>query len=139
MVPNRPARVVVVGVCASGKTTLVRGLRREGVEALNVAQEHSNVAHLWQHPEPDYLVYLEANLDTIRERRPVSWGRKRLQVQRQRLEHARRHCWFFLETDGLNEGQMVAAVKTGLEREGVDAGRQSPSQPWPARTRRIPG
>ena len=34
-------RIAIVGICASGKTTLVRGLREAGYDAYNVAQEHS--------------------------------------------------------------------------------------------------
>ena len=32
--------VAVVGVCAYGKTTLVKGLQARGFAAYNVAQEH---------------------------------------------------------------------------------------------------
>lgn len=124
MVPSRPVRVVVVGVCASGKTTLVQNLRSWGIDAVSVAQEHSNVAQLWRHPEPDYLVYLEAGLEAIRYRRPVGWGGARLRLQRQRLEHARRHCWFYLRTDGLNEEQVATAIRTGLQLEGADRSRR---------------
>ena len=31
-------RIAIVGICASGKTTLVRGLREAGYDAYNVAQ-----------------------------------------------------------------------------------------------------
>ena len=41
-------RVVVAGVCVSGKTTLVKSLRELGIDD-NVAQEHSIVKKLWNH------------------------------------------------------------------------------------------
>ena len=56
-------KVAVVGVCASGKTTLVSALRQFGIDAVDVAQEHSLVPHMWQViTRPDVLIYLDAGL-----------------------------------------------------------------------------
>src|SRR6476660_778659 len=41
-------RVVVVGVCSSGKSTLVGRLKTAGYDAHACSQEHSYVPHLWQ-------------------------------------------------------------------------------------------
>ena len=38
--------IVVAGVCASGKTTLVKSLQNLGIDAHNVAQEHSSIKTL---------------------------------------------------------------------------------------------
>ncbi|HEX5503007.1 MAG TPA: hypothetical protein VFW96_10315, partial [Thermomicrobiales bacterium] len=46
-------RVVVVGPCAAGKTTLVARLRARGHDAAVCAQEHSGVPYLWQLTRPD--------------------------------------------------------------------------------------
>ena len=62
-------RVAVVGRCASGKSTLVAALQELGVDAYAVAQEHSAVPTLWQHADPDLLIYLDVDLETIRSRR----------------------------------------------------------------------
>ena len=94
-------KISVVGVCASGKTTLVRGLKALGYDAYVVAQEHSCVKTLWQKRQPDLLILLDANLQTIRQRRQVSWGEERLTVQKERLSHARQHADLFLPTDSL--------------------------------------
>ena len=39
--------IAIVGVCASGKTTLVQGLKTAGFNAYNVAQEHSCIKKFW--------------------------------------------------------------------------------------------
>ena len=52
--PGRP-RIVVVGPCASGKSTLVSGLREHGYDALASGQEHSEVHHLWRRTNPDVV------------------------------------------------------------------------------------
>ena len=53
-------RIAIVGVCASGKTTLVAGLRAAGYDAYNVAQEHSCVHDFWAKKNPDMLVMIDA-------------------------------------------------------------------------------
>ena len=49
-------KIAVVGVCASGKTTLVQGLREEGYDAYNVAQEHSGIHDFWNKRQPNIIV-----------------------------------------------------------------------------------
>src|SRR5919206_4073660 len=66
---ERVARIAVVGVCGSGKTTIVEQLRRMGYDAYVVSQEHSIIRDLWNHREPAALVFLEARLETVRARR----------------------------------------------------------------------
>jgi guanylate kinase len=108
--------IVVVGVCASGKTTLVDGLCARGYRARSVAQEHSAVPRLWTFHAPDFLVVLDCGLATIRKRRRVPWGEERLQAQRRRLSHARRHCQLYLCTDDLSVEEMIDCVLSALEK-----------------------
>lgn len=112
---DRPFRIAVVGVCASGKSTLVRGLRELGYDAYAVAQEHSGVPYLWSRRAPSFLVVLDATYDTVRQRRPVSYGPERLAQQRQRLRHAREHCDFFLATDDYTIEEVRAHVVAAIE------------------------
>ena len=105
--------IVVVGVCASGKTTLVDGLC-PGAGARSVAQEHSAVPRLWTFHAPDFLVVLDGGLATIRKRRRVPWGEERLQAQRRRLSHARRHCQLYLCTDDLSVEELIDYVLSAL-------------------------
>ncbi len=53
--PGRPkaeesTKIVVVGPCAAGKSTLVETLQVRGYDAHVSGQEHSAIASLWQHP-----------------------------------------------------------------------------------------
>ena len=100
----------VVGNCAAGKTTLVNGLTEHGYRAVNIAQEHSIVKHLWQRKNPDYLVCLSCTLATAKNRREIYWGQERLDDQWQRLAHARAHCDLYLPTDDLTIEEVLQTV-----------------------------
>lgn len=103
-------RVVVAGVCVSGKTTLVKSLQKLGIDAYNVAQEHSTIRKLWNSKKPDILVVLDAKLVTIRQRRVVPWGQERLVVQHERLVDACEHADLYLQTDDLSKDDVVRKV-----------------------------
>jgi hypothetical protein len=107
-------RVVVCGVCVSGKTTLVTRLRELGVEAYNVAQEHSGVRKLWRKKCPDVLVMLDVTLPVIRTRRDVPWGEERLVLQRERLRDARENVDLYIQTDPLSREEVVEQVLAHL-------------------------
>lgn len=89
-------RVAVVGVCGSGKSTVVAGLRSRGFDAYDVAQEHSVVAGLWRHQSPDVLVVLAVDLETVRARRAPDWPGWIYDLQVQRLADARQHASILL-------------------------------------------
>lgn len=103
-------RIAVVGVCAAGKTTLVNGLKKSGLDAVNVPQEHSCVKMLWKKHSPDILVMLDAKLATIRKRRTVPWGEERLKIQHERLRTAREQADLYIETDGLTIEEVLRRV-----------------------------
>ena len=65
-----PTQIKLVGVCASGKSTLLHTLRAAGFDVLPCAQEHSYVPDLWRrlHP-PDLLIFLDAQPATVAHRR----------------------------------------------------------------------
>jgi hypothetical protein len=94
----RPLRVAVVGHCASGKTTLVGALRRAGYDAHAVAQEHSAIAWLWKHSEPDALIYIHVPLETVRARRGEEWPQAVYDAQEERLADARAHADLILDS-----------------------------------------
>ena len=108
-------KIVIVGPCASGTTTLAEGLRRLGYDAHPCAQEHSYVPDMWRMSSPDVLVYLDATMETIRRRREVSWGEEHLAAENRRLAHARHHCDLYLATDALSREQVLAEVQQFLE------------------------
>lgn len=95
-------RIAIVGICASGKTTLVRGLRAAGYDAYNVAQEHSCVHDFWNKHHPDVLVMIDATLAAVHKRRVVYWGQDRIDVQHKRLADARKHADLYIQTDDLD-------------------------------------
>ncbi len=106
--------VVVVGVCSSGKSTLVRALRDRGYHARSVSQEHSYVPHLWERSNPDVLVYLDAGVHTIRGRGRTRWRQSLLDEEHRRLQHARDHCHLYIPTDGLSPKDVASRVVTFL-------------------------
>lgn len=85
---NDRRRIVVVGPCASGKTTLVERLGELGYDARVVAQEHSVIRDLWQKRNPDVVVALDLDLEQVRERRSPTWSADIYRVQHERLDEA---------------------------------------------------
>jgi deoxyadenosine/deoxycytidine kinase len=108
--------IVVVGVCSSGKSTLVRTLRDKGYNAHAVSQEHSYVPQLWQRSDPDVLIYLDANIHTIRGRGRTRWRQPLLDEEHRRLQNARDHCHLYIPTDGLAPADVASRVVTFLKK-----------------------
>lgn len=110
--------IVVVGVCASGKTTLSTGLRELGYHVRSFAQEHSVSGRLWQRLEPDFLIVLNCSYETIGRRKRISWGLKRYEAQQKLLENAREHADLIVETDNFTPKELIDFVVSELERYG---------------------
>lgn len=123
--PNRigaPLPVIkVVGVSASGKSTLVKQLRRAGYDARPVSQEHSNIGDLWQQfDQPTILIYLDVDLATQRQRRPdVTWEAALLQLEQARLRHAWEHADLKINTVTLSAEIVAKIALTFLAQEGI--------------------
>jgi hypothetical protein len=100
---NPSLSIAVVGVCASGKSTLAAALRVRGFVAREVSQEHSYVPYMWQRvSNPDILIFLDAGLDAIRQRRSdPQWPQWILELEVARLRHARGFCDLYIMTDRL--------------------------------------
>lgn len=102
--PDQEGRVFplikIVGVSASGKSTLVRGLRAAGYNARPISQEHSNVPDLWeQFDRPEILIFLDLSQEAQRERRPdVSWSPLWYRTELNRLHHARSRADLKIDT-----------------------------------------
>lgn len=111
-------KVAVVGACASGKSTLVSSLREVGYKARHVAQEHSYVPNMWQRIcQPDVLIYLDVNYESIRTRRPhLDFRPEHLAEQNRRLAHARQHCHLYLDTNELNPTQVQDQTLSFLQQ-----------------------
>jgi GTPase SAR1 family protein len=86
--PASNVSIVVVGPCASGKTTLVDALKERGYDARVVAQEHSIIRDLWRKRNPDVVIALDLDLEKVRERRSPTWSSDIYEAQHQRLRDA---------------------------------------------------
>jgi energy-coupling factor transporter ATP-binding protein EcfA2 len=103
-------RVVVVGPCASGKSTLVRNLRDLGIDARVSGQEHSAIRNLWQTLSPDLLIALDIDLETVRTRRSANWPENLYDVQHARLREAFEVADALVDTAKVSEEEVVALV-----------------------------
>ena len=108
-------RVVLVGVCGSGKTSLAQELVALGYEVRECRQEHSGVPHMWQViSRPDFLIYLDASEDVVERRGRHQYVPGLYEEQRRRLRHARAHCDLYVMTDELTVAQVLARVRDHL-------------------------
>lgn len=110
-------KIAIVGVCSSGKTTLVAGLKAAGYDAYNVAQEHSCVHNFWAYHKPDVLVMIDATMSAIHKRRKVYWGGERLVEQHKRLADAKAHADLYLQTDCFSADEVRRLVIDFLKKK----------------------
>jgi len=114
--PHAPLRVGVIGVCGSGKSTLVAGLKALGYEARQIDQEHSYVPDLWcRFSRPYVLVYLEASDATVEARIGPLIHSSILPAQRQRLAQARSRAHVRVDTDGKSASEVLREVVAAIE------------------------
>jgi hypothetical protein len=113
-------KIVVVGPCASGKSTLVAALRALGYDAHVSGQEHSEIATLWQHSQPDVLIALDVDIAAVRNRRGDSWPEWLHDLQVQRLGDASRAANLAIDTTTLSPQIVVDRVVAYLERPQAD-------------------
>jgi len=109
-------KIVVVGPCAAGKSTLVAALRALGYDAHVSGQEHSEIATLWQHSQPDVLIALDADISAVRNRRGESWPEWLHDLQVRRLVAASQAADLAIDTSTLSTHTVVARVLAYLER-----------------------
>lgn len=113
-VDSKPPRIVVVGVCGSGKSMLAEGLKAAGYDAHAVAQEHSIVPELFLHLNPDLIIYLSASDETVAARKKTGWEHGQLEAQRRRLKRAREQAHMHFQTDNVEPAELVQKVKKAL-------------------------
>ena len=118
---NKLPLIKVIGVSASGKSTLVRGLRAAGYNARPVSQEHSNVPDLWrQFDKPALLIFLDLTQEGQRARRPdVSWSPAWYRTELNRLHHARSHADLQIDTSEQSPEQVREIALLFLRHQNI--------------------
>lgn len=127
--PARLTLIKVVGVSASGKSTLVAGLRKAGFDARPVSQEHSDVADLWRRfDSPRLLLFLDVSLDAQRARRgDVTWSATAHSAEQRRLADAREHADLVINTTAMAPESVLEVALAYLRRRGAHgAGERLP-------------
>jgi hypothetical protein len=114
--PAASRKIVVVGPCAAGKSTLVTALRELGYDAHVSGQEHSEIAMLWQHSQPDVLIALGVDMSAVRDRRGGSWPEWLHDLQVRRLAAASRAANLAIDTTELSPQSVVDRVVAYLQR-----------------------
>jgi chloramphenicol 3-O-phosphotransferase len=110
-----PRKIVVVGPCAAGKSTLVSALRALGYNAHVSGQEHSEIATLWQHSQPDVLITLDVDISAVRDRRGGLWPEWLHDLQVRRLAAATQAADLSIDTTALSPQTVVDYVVAYLE------------------------
>jgi guanylate kinase len=111
-------KIGIIGPCAAGKTTLIEGLKKYGIPAKHIAQEHSYVADMWrQLVKPDVLIYLDVSYMISLERRKMDWSEAEYEEQLNRLINARQNADLYLKTDEMTPNQVLEQVVDFLNRE----------------------
>lgn len=114
----------IVGVCASGKSTLIEGLSARGYRARHIAQEHSYVKDMWRRiTNPDILIFLDTTFDMACDRRKMDWTYEDYLEQQRRVSHARENADFYLDTTFLTPEIALNQVLAYLENEEFGCSR----------------
>ncbi len=107
-IPISEFLIGVVGVCASGKSTLIKGLTARGYNCRHIAQEHSYVQDMWQRiTRPDVLIYLAVSYEKASIRKKLNWTMAEYEIQLSRLQHAREHAEIIIDTDSLTPDELI--------------------------------
>ncbi|MFQ5615985.1 MAG: hypothetical protein ACE5GO_05955 [Anaerolineales bacterium] len=98
----------LVGPCTSGKSLLKDALHKRDYQVRHIAQEHSFMKDMWQrYVAPDVLIFLDVSYPITLKRRNMDWTEKDYEEQQRRLEHARKHADFYLDTDNISPGEVL--------------------------------
>ena len=117
--PTAPNDIVIVGPCASGKSTLAENLVRLGYHARVVGQEHSDIQRLWERHHPAVVIGLNASLETVRARRGRTWSQAVYERQQQRLRPAMAAATVILDTERLSPTATLAAAAAAIREAGI--------------------
>ncbi|MDQ3513663.1 MAG: hypothetical protein M3462_08375 [Chloroflexota bacterium] len=114
-----PDRVVVIGPCAAGKSTLVDSLRGLGYDAVVSGQEHSDIPTLWRRARPSVLIALSVDVRETSHRRSRPWPEALHDRQRERLRAAFAEATAVIDTSAMTPMSVLAATTRILREKGV--------------------
>jgi hypothetical protein len=107
--------LVIVGVCAAGKSTLAGRLRQRGIAARAVAQEHSQVLDLYRR-SGRWVVLLTASWASVHRRRKLSWNPAFYREEWRRLTRARQDAVLVIGTDWLDADEVADETVAWFDR-----------------------
>jgi thymidylate kinase len=112
----------IVGPCSAGKTTLIRNLDKQGIQARHIAQEHSYVPDMWkQIANPGLLIYLDVSYEVSMQRRKLDMTKMEFEQLVERLSHARVHAHLYIDTENISPEEVVARVFSFLDQNSQNA------------------
>jgi hypothetical protein len=123
--------IIILGVCAAGKSTLARKLQASGKRARTVAQEHSCIPDLWRWSGAATVVYLHASYQAVKRRRDSLMNRHGYDAQLHRLRSARAGATVSVDTSELSAEEVYRLVEAQLSPERDRRDRDLPPAPVP--------
>jgi hypothetical protein len=109
--------IVILGVCAAGKSTLAHRLRERGLFARTVAQEHSAIPELWRWSGAPMTIYLHASYQAVKRRRASRMSESGYEEQLHRLRSARAQATVHVDTSDLSADEVFEIVSEKLSAE----------------------
>jgi deoxyadenosine/deoxycytidine kinase len=120
---SEPLKIAIVGPCGAGKSTLAQKLKAFDLVIKETAQEHSFAPAMWQKiTQPDILIYLDVSYQSSTKRKDFHWTKSEFSEQLRRLQHARKNCDIYIQTDNLTPDEVFKEVLDQL-----NVGHLSPS------------
>jgi hypothetical protein len=112
--------IAIVGVCASGKSTIVNKLLEHNIPCRHIAQEHSYVRDMWQRlVHPAFLICLDVSYPSTLQRKRLNWSLPEYEEQLRRINHAREHADLIIDTDIHPIDEIVDLIIAGLISAGI--------------------
>ncbi len=125
--PSSLPIIKVVGVSASGKSTLVKELRQAGYDARPVSQEHSAVRQLWkQFGITKVMIYLDVSLEAQQARRSdVEWDQAARAEEIDRLSNAQENAELRIDTSQMQPQEVCKIAFSYLESINIRRSQQA--------------
>ena len=122
--------IAIVGVCASGKSTIIKRLQEAGIRCRHIAQEHSYVHNMWQRlVHPDFLICLDVSYESTLNRKKLNWTLAEFQEQCNRISNARENANLIVNTDALSIEETTHLIIEGLNTAGIMTAENGGNKP----------